>query len=205
MLNYKNEIKLLICYFILSLCFLIPMNRNLLTIYIAYTDVYLFIILFFIYYFVIFKHSFSVLELTRFNRIRQYFGYKTLQFSLSNILIVMGVLIINIIIFLIKGSALKPNELCGFSINLFMLYEFVYIVYLSTLLCSNRRLAFNFFVGFYIILYLISIIGSGELFILNLFKPYIKEFAFVQSIIIYFTWFSIPLLIIYNKEDNYEL
>ena len=159
-----------------------------------------------VYSYIIINERFSYFELHRFGKLNKYLIHKFKKFSLYNLFIQVVITLTYICVFIIMKVKIDFSVILNYAINLFVIFEIIYIFCLSNLFSKktskiNYVLLFIFY--FMFLLYVIN--GANGVLSFNIFSSYFKNRDIFTTIFNYLLWMFIAIIFLYNKKDKVEI
>lgn len=192
----------IILYAVLAFVFLFCIPKEQAVMELAYTDMYLFTILFLIYGSVMLSLPYETIEAYRFQKLSGYFLYKFRQFSVYNIVLIVSVALIHSLVVMLQGNVI--GYVWWFTLQQFLVFSILYVTVLSFSLLPHHKVFTYVTLFLYYGMFLLYIMSGPETTILlNIFTGWFMAGDFLSIALQYFVWLAIPLLIIYNRKDGY--
>ena len=192
----------ILLYAILAFVFLCNIPEEQAVMELAYTDMYLFTILFLIYGSVILSLPFETIEVYRFNRLTGYFLYKMRYFTVYNMVLIVSVALIHSLVVMLQGNAI--GYVWWFALQQFLVFSILYLTVLSFSLVPQYKVLAYVTLFLYFGMFLLYIMTGPEISIpLNIYTGWFMAGDILSIMLQYLVWLAIPVLIIYNRKDGY--
>lgn len=170
---------------------------------VLYTDFYLFFVILLSYGSMIFANKIYPLEVAHFKSLIKYILYKIKIFSFFNALLLFGITLSNYLILLVNSINVSGLKILHYTVHYFIIFELLYFLCLSLEFFRNNFFKKCFAMFLFAIMYIVGILnGSNSFLAINIFDAYL---SFRMNYTNYIVWFLIPIFILYNKKEVFEL
>lgn len=198
-MKYKKFILVLLFYFIVVLIFVNYANNDI-TLKYFYSNIIFIIIYLFIFNLFINNKVSLLLQLYKFKNRHNYYIYNIKKFTIDNVIVNLGIILINSFIIKIKCDHIDLYLVFYYFFNMFIIMEIMYMIIIS----FSFKKAFNVVRYFLLVIFLIMFNFAGFDFSvtpLNIFKYLIYKGELYLLIIHYLIWvYGCYLLLDYNSK-----